>query len=46
MRVHTIGIALERSTTARTAQRVRLELGSSGIERRHECGSAGARLGE
>ena len=44
--IHTIGIALERGATAGTPQRVRLELGSSGIERRHECGSAGARLGE
>ena len=45
-RIDAIGIALERGTTARTSQRIRLELGSGGVERRHEGGRAGARLGE
>jgi hypothetical protein len=45
-RIDAIGVPLERATTAGASQRVRFELGSSDIERRHECRSAGARLCE
>jgi hypothetical protein len=45
-RVDAIGIAFERSAPARTSQRIRLELGSGGVECRHEGGRAGARLCE
>ena len=43
-RIDAIGVALERGAAARTAQRIRLELGSGGVECRHEGGRAGARL--
>jgi hypothetical protein len=45
-RIDAIGVPLERATTAGASQRLRFEFGASGIERRHECRSAGARLYE
>ena len=44
--VDAIGVALEGRAAAGAAQRFRLELGSGRVERRHQCGSAGARLCE
>jgi hypothetical protein len=43
-RIDAVRVALERSPPARTAQGFRLELGSRGIECRHESGRAGSRL--
>ena len=43
-RIDAVGVALERGAAAGATQGVRFELGTRGIERRHESGSAGARL--